>query len=256
MSFELHHGDCLEIMPRLVERFDILITDPPYNTKFFKYDDDSVMGIELLRAVVFCVQPMTTDFIAGNRKHFKYDLVWNKNFYKSNSFETRPGRKHETILIFGDLPYNPQITKRSHHEMQRLNRLQRQKYRYKQPGSVLDFDVVNNRNSNRTGHPCEKPLPLMLWLVKTYSSPGDVILDPFMGSGTTGVAAIRTGRHFVGIEKDAGYFKIAEQRIRSAQPALFTEDKSLLTPRETDLLRSGDAGEISQPSLFGEDGAG
>jgi site-specific DNA-methyltransferase (adenine-specific) len=80
-------------------------------------------------------------------------------------------------------------------------------------------------NTNRYGgHPTEKPLPLMIELVLDFTKPGDIILDPFMGSGTTGVAAVQLGRHFIGCEIDPAYFAIAERRIREAekQPPLFT----------------------------------
>lgn len=65
-------------------------------------------------------------------------------------------------------------------------------------------------------HPTQKPIALMKWCIEKCTNPGDTILDPFMGSGTTGVAAMHTGRKFVGIEMDAGYFRIAQERIRKA----------------------------------------
>ena len=66
-------------------------------------------------------------------------------------------------------------------------------------------------------HPTQKPIVLMKWIIETYTRPGQVILDPFMGSGTTGVACVQTGRDFIGIEIDPGYFAIAERRIKDAQ---------------------------------------
>ena len=66
-------------------------------------------------------------------------------------------------------------------------------------------------------HPTQKPLALMMWLLNNYTQPGDTILDPFMGSGTTGVACVKTGRNFIGIELDPGYYAIAERRIAEAQ---------------------------------------
>jgi len=215
--YQLYNGDCLEIMPTL--QYDVIITDAPFDTGSKHWDDDSVMKIEIKKGIVFCVQPLTSRLVLKHEKIFKYDLVWNKNFYKSNSFKTRPGRKHETILVFGDLPYNPQMIKRSGSEMKRLNKVQREKYPYKNPSSVLDFDVLNNRNSKRTGHPCEKPVDLMEWLILTYTNPSDVILDPFMGSGTTIEAAERTGRNSIGIEKDEGIFQTAVLRIKSLTPS-------------------------------------
>ena len=69
-------------------------------------------------------------------------------------------------------------------------------------------------------HPTQKPLALMTWIVENYTNPTDTILDPFMGSGTTGVACVQTGRNFIGIEKDRGYYEIAEKRIKEAQMQL------------------------------------
>ena len=66
-------------------------------------------------------------------------------------------------------------------------------------------------------HPTQKPLELMEWVILNYTNPGDTILDPFMGSGTTGVACVQTGRNFIGIEICEEYFRIAEKRIKSAQ---------------------------------------
>lgn len=75
-----------------------------------------------------------------------------------------------------------------------------------------------------TQHPTQKPLPLMRWIVENYTKPNDLIFDPFMGSGTTGVAALQLGRNFIGCELDPAYFAIAKQRIENAakQPGLFT----------------------------------
>jgi len=66
-------------------------------------------------------------------------------------------------------------------------------------------------------HPTQKPLSLMLWVIENYTKPGDTVIDPFMGSGTTGVACVETNRNFIGIEIDPGYFKIAEKRIAQAK---------------------------------------
>jgi len=79
------------------------------------------------------------------------------------------------------------------------------------PVNVLQF------NTERGLHPTQKPVPLLEYLVKTYTHEGDTVLDNCMGSGSTGVACLRTGRHFIGMEKDPHYFEIAQQRIRQEQ---------------------------------------
>ena len=83
------------------------------------------------------------------------------------------------------------------------------------PKSVLEFSNVYKKGTST--HPTQKPVALLEYLIKTYSSPGDTILDNCMGSGSTGVACINTGRNFIGIELDNDYFNIASQRINDAQ---------------------------------------
>lgn len=216
---KIYKGNCNEI--DIKYKYDYVVSDLPYNTNFAKWDKDvkpnEVFNFNAKGFILFCVQPLTSQLVLSNIKKYKYDIVWRKNTYKSNSFKTRPGRQHETILIFGDLPYNPQMTKRTEKEMQRLNYEQRKKYAYKNPGSVIDFDAINNRNGSRTGHPAEKPIELMEWLINTYTNECDTILDPYMGSGTTGVACVNLNRNFIGIEMDDNYFEIAKQRIEQAQ---------------------------------------
>lgn len=82
--------------------------------------------------------------------------------------------------------------------------------------------MADERLQHRDGtaqHPTQKPLAIMYELLKT-AHPGDTILDPFMGSGTTGVACIKLGLNFVGVERDPGYFAIAQRRIAAAQAQL------------------------------------
>ena len=72
-------------------------------------------------------------------------------------------------------------------------------------------------------HPTQKPIEVMTWIIEKTTKPGDVILDPYMGSGTTGVAAVRTRRRFIGIELDPDYFTIASRRIVEAQASLLPD---------------------------------
>jgi len=85
-------------------------------------------------------------------------------------------------------------------------------------------------------HPNKKPVSLMRWCIELATNPGDTILDPFMGSGTTGVACVQTGRNFIGIELDEDYFKIAEKRIAEAQPPLFVDIPDIVPPPEQQAL--------------------
>jgi len=212
---QLYYSDCKELIDKL--EFDCIISDLPYNTNYAKWDKglnpNFVFKFKAKGYVLFAVQPLTSQLIVSNLENYKYDLVWCKNTYKSNSFKTRPGRQHETILIFGDLPYNAQMIKRTETEMQRLNYEQRAKYEFKNPASVLFFDAINNRNGKRTGHPAEKPVKLMQYLIKTYTNENDIIFDPYMGTGTTAIACLYENRKFIGIEKELKYYEIAVNRV-------------------------------------------
>jgi site-specific DNA-methyltransferase (adenine-specific) len=84
------------------------------------------------------------------------------------------------------------------------------------PSTVID--ISNNLGSEGGKHPTQKPIALMEYFIKTYSNEGDLILDPFLGSGTTGIAAKNLDRKFIGIELDPEYFAIAQERIANAQP--------------------------------------
>jgi site-specific DNA-methyltransferase (adenine-specific) len=83
--------------------------------------------------------------------------------------------------------------------------------------------LLAENGPDRAIHPSQKPVALMMWLLEILTKPGDIVLDPYMGVGSTGVACVRTGRRFIGVEIDAGYFNIAQRRIAEAQlqPPLF-----------------------------------
>jgi DNA modification methylase len=85
------------------------------------------------------------------------------------------------------------------------------------PVNVLEF-ARDNMAKGKSLHPTQKPVALMEYLVRTYTNPGDTVLDNTCGSGTTLVAAINTGRNAIGIERDPEYFRIAQERVRAAQP--------------------------------------
>lgn len=143
-------------------------------------------------------------------------------------------RKHETVLIFYEshVTYNSQKVagrKRADSAQQRAgtfftNELPRYTpgpRNMAHPSTLLYFeekDIVNT--SVKRLHPTQKPLAMLEWLIQSYSNAGDTILDMMMGSGTTGVACARLGRNFIGIEKDAAYFKVASKRIADERQRL------------------------------------
>lgn len=82
---------------------------------------------------------------------------------------------------------------------------------------------ANAKDTPKRYHPTQKPVTLMVWIIERWTNPGDTILDPFMGSGTTGVACVQTGRNFIGIEIEPKYFEIAQKRITEAQLQMVME---------------------------------
>lgn len=251
----LHLGNCVELMRSLPDAsVDSLIADPPYGTTALKFDklhiDWEAWWTEVRRItkptapiVLFAQQPFTTDLIVSNRRMFRYLLVWQKTmptgFLDANA---RPLRVHEDILVFAhrgtvgsnkERPtYNPQRiageARRKTRQAVRADhysdtpRIPEGTYHDRHPTSVIQFSNHNGALWGRTEdvvrHPTAKPIDLMRWLVATYSNPDDLVLDPFAGSGTTGVACVQLGRRFVGMELDPTYHALAAQRIAEAQP--------------------------------------
>ncbi len=173
---------------------------------------------------------------------FKYELIWIKNiptgFFNAKRMQMKI---HENILVFykNQPTYNPQMVKRTEKEYKdclRINdsksikgesfggkllpliRKSKEDQWYKNPTTELKIKLDDKRDG--TGHPTQKPVALFEYLIRTYTSVGDVVLDNTIGSGTTAVAAINTGRNFIGIEMDKGYCDIANKRIQEAREKL------------------------------------
>lgn len=143
--------------------------------------------------------------------------------------KSSPLRQTEDIVVFGKgKTYNPIMEVRGNPRIKGGRGKSRKSDNY---GNYGDSVSVNNEyyptnllrisNAVRNGrqHPTQKPVALMEYLIKTYTNEGETVLDNCMGSGTTGVACMNTGRRFIGIEMDAGYFKIAQDRIMEAASA-------------------------------------
>ena len=245
---ELLNGDCLEVMKSIPDKsIDMVLCDLPYGTTACKWDVplplkqlwEQYDRITKKNAAIllFSAQPFTTDLICSNRKNFRYEIIWQKTnaqgFLNANKM---PLRAHENILVFyKNLPtYNPNKNKCERHRSCKKNGLGRsQQYgrtmmhtiwvetglRY--PTDVIKFSNWNGslfgKNVSHVKHPTAKPVDLLEYLIKSYSNPGDTILDNCMGSGSTGVACVNTNRDFIGIELDDNYFSIAKDRIEAAQ---------------------------------------
>jgi len=248
-------GDCFSSPPFPVEA-NAIITDPPYGTTQLHWDKPIILTEfwRLIRSkrvsnaptVVFSSQPFTTTLINSNMEEFRYEIIWNKSiasgFLDANK---KPLKAHENICVFiatgfvNSSTYNPQMVSSSRYHVRGGNRrcdhygkfkVQTSTSNERYPRSVIAFNSssehCNSRIKKHTDtHPTQKPVSLMQWLIKTYSNEGDIVFDPFMGSGSTGVACVNTGRRFIGVEKDPNYFDIACWRIEQAvnKNSLFPE---------------------------------
>jgi DNA modification methylase len=238
----LMHGDCLEMIKLIPDgSVDMVLTDPPYGTTACKWDTViplEAMWAELKRVikpngaiVLFGSQPFTSILICSNLKQHKYNWVWDKKKPGAIGIaKYQPLRYTEDIIVFCKKTnnYNPQMVKRdkpktsrnySHSDINKksLGAMSENKtYTEKYPSNIIQ---VSNANQKGKVHPTQKPLALMEYLIRTYTNEGETVLDFTMGSGTTGVACVNTGRKFIGIELDQGYFDIATQRINQSLEA-------------------------------------
>lgn len=189
--------------------------------------------------VLFSIQPFTTKLIQSNLKDFRYCWYWRKNNKTGAPFaKVQPLRCIEDICVFyrHKPTYNPQGIKKLDKPIIAKQKAKKgvydafrgkprpQKYT-NYPVNILQFDGVSG---NERHHPTQKPVPLLEYLIKTYTNEGETVLDNCMGSGSCGVAAVNTGRRFIGIEKDTEYFEIAEKRINEVKEQLLQKRKQLL----------------------------
>lgn len=239
----LLHGDCLELMSKISDgSVDMILCDLPYgvtaNNKWdivIPFDGLWQQYKRIIKdngaIVLFGNGMFTADLMTSNRGMWRYNLIWEKT--QPTGFlnaKKMPLRSHEDICVFyKKLPtYNPQksygharkVTKYEHglqsKKTDNYGDYGRTTYdsteRY--PKSIITFSKDVQKSAL---HPTQKPVALLEYLVNTFTNPGETVLDNCMGSGSTGVACKRTGRNFIGIELDDGYFNIAKRRIEEGQ---------------------------------------
>ena len=241
---ELLKGDCLQLMKDIPSgSVDAIITDPPYGTTACKWDsviDFKLMWEQLNRIikpngaiVLFGSEPFSSALRMSNIKNYKYDWVWIKNRASgAMNAKKQPMRASESIMVFyqKQCEYNPIMTERTEKELQRLSNksvttsssnnynkhwsktANRNDNKLKYPNNIINIKTVFNRSKDKVEHPTQKPVPLMEYLIKTYTNENETVLDFTMGSGTTMVACQNTNRNGIGIEQDDKYFEIAKQR--------------------------------------------
>jgi len=234
-DIQLYLGDCLDVMKSIPDQsIDLILCDLPYGTTMCKWD--VVIPLDKLwaeydriskpgTAVVLCVaQPFASMLVASNPGRYRYEWIWEKgNATGFLNAKKQPLRAHESAQVFyrSQPTYNPQMTRG--HKRKTASRKTVNSECYGKALALTEYDSTeryprsvqffSSDKQTANYHPTQKPVSWMEFLVKTYSNVGDLVLDNTMGSGTTGVACIKSGRRFIGIEADQGYYEIAKNRI-------------------------------------------
>lgn len=243
----IHCVDALVLMKTLsAGSVDAIIADPPYNLTELHFERDidwtafwvqarRVLSRKNSPVILFSQQPFTTDLIISNRKGWRDEIIYEKSLPTGFLNANRQSMNcHENIQIFADAEpdYCPQMestrdvghssrrrTKADHYNGTGDNIYVDTGARY--PRSVWRFAQRNTSFKNtKTLHPNEKPVGLMERLILTYTKAGEIVLDPFAGSGSTLAAARNNGRSFIGADTDAGYVRVARHRL--AQPHMMS----------------------------------
>ena len=234
-------GDCLELLETVLDNsVDMVCCDMPYGSTNCKWD--TVIDLHRLwkhyqritkdnaAIVLFAQTPFDKVLGCSKLDLLRYEIIWEKTAATGHlNAKKMPMKAHENILVFyKKLPtYNAQKTI-GHKPVNSYTKHQDDGECYgetktgiigggsteRYPRSVQAFPTDKQTKSL---HPTQKPLSLILWLIKTYSNKGDTVLDNCMGSGTTGEACINLNRNFIGMELNQKYFDIARCRISAAQ---------------------------------------
>ena len=255
-KFNLFHGEALATMDILIEngvKVDTVITDIPFGAITESHSWDVIIPFNEMwerldkivkpggAIVLFGNEPFSSALRESNLEDYKYEWIWKKNT-SGNHYNVKmmPQNNYENIMVFikDKATYNPQ--KRDLSEETRLNKFQKINWTDEKKALTLDdynMQYLNYNINTNVGypfavldfpsnqgvcssllrvHPTQKPIPLMEYLVKTYSNKGDTVLDFTMGSGSTGVACKNLSRKFIGIELNEEYFNHAKGRVNNA----------------------------------------
>jgi site-specific DNA-methyltransferase (adenine-specific) len=237
------NADCFDVFPFIDDKsIDAIICDLPYGTTACKWD--SILPLDKLWeqykrilkddgcVILTASQPFTSVLTCSNLKWFKYEWIWKKTRYSGNLNATRmPLKAHESILIFakGKTKYYPLKTEAPEHLIDKRKTINPSivkdggayngskgfvNIRKKDDGTRYPISVQEFKNPNNNSlHPTQKPVELMEYLIKTYTNENEMVLDNTMGSGTTGLACLKTNRQFIGIEKEKQYYDVAVRRL-------------------------------------------
>jgi len=235
MNIELYNDDCMNVLDNINHTIDLVILDLPYGQTSCDWDkkiDLQLLWTKLKKIskpntayIFFTTTKFGIELIQSNPKWFRYDIVWHKLNSGSGFLNAKkmPLRNHEMIYVFyNKLPtYNVSLY---HTKKVTTKTLPCQtkiyagkkyslhtEYEPRLPRSVLEYSTTNK--SKKGFHSTEKPVELLKWLIQYYSNENDVVLDPTMGSGSTGVACKGLNRYFIGIEKNKEFYDIACDRL-------------------------------------------
>ncbi|EMO14678.1 DNA methylase family protein [Leptospira santarosai str. CBC523] len=247
MDIRLYNEDCFKVLPTIKDKsVHLIFSDLPYGTidcvwdRVLPFDNlwKEYNRILIDNGVILFTgsQPFTTKIILSNPRHFRYELIWYKS--KASGFlnaKLMPNKSHENVLVFyKKLPtYNPQkysidlkfrVKGKFNKQTSKFINITGPKslnYQYideglRHPDSVLCFPCESQKGM----HPTQKPVSLLNFLILSYTNEFNTVLDHCMGSGTTGVSCVNTNRRFIGIEKDKGYFDLAQSRISKAKNSI------------------------------------
>ena len=236
----LVNGNCLDILPKIGDQsVNLVYTDPPYKETGNKWDNKLVDTVELFKhyeriikddgcIAVHCTMKYAIELINAAKHLYKYDWIWEKdNGTNVPNVNQQPFRVHEYILIFGKgrvthgkrtpMKYFPQKTKGDPYT-QKSGRIS-ENWKGGLSNIVTENTgdrhpkTVQKHTRERGYHPTQKPVSLADLIIKSYTEEGDVVLDTFMGSGSSGVSAKKNYRNYIGIEINKEYYNIAKRRI-------------------------------------------
>ena len=240
-GYTLYQADCLDVLPTFpAASVDAVIADTPYGTTACRWDTPipfepmwaAIKHVVKRNAavVLFGSQPFTSALVMSNPKWFRHEWIWIKDRGSNFANTVRePMKEHESVLVFGGggWTYNRQM------QMRKPSGLSRAKYDFAAQAQSDNYRKFNRDGRRVVGelrvpssvqefkretglHPTQKPVALLEYLIRTYTNEGETVLDFTCGSATTGVACLNTGRRFIGVELDEGYFDIAARRLEAA----------------------------------------